>query len=346
MVRVAGDICGVQAQLSSAAELALWARVEGIRREDVQYGLWKEKTLIKTWCMRGTLHLLPAKEFATYVRVLRETRTGYRKGAWLRAFKITLEEIDRIIEVIGIALDRQNLTREELASIVSKTLGPHLRQSMLSGWGEFLKPVSYNGKLILGPTRDGKATFVGPDHWLETKLKEADFEESARRILRQYLGAYGPASPADFARWWGIDVAPARRLFSLIEGETEQVNVEGYAATILKKDLDKILRLPTISPVRLLPSFDPYLLHFRPREIIVPEKYLNLVFRDQAWIMPVVLVDGKVSGIWEITKKSPPELRIKLFNRLTTIQKRELELEADGLGKFLGRTLSMHTQTS
>src|SRR6476620_9471601 len=58
---------GIQAQVMSAAELALWARVDGLIREDVQSARWEDRTLVKTWAMRGTLHLLAASELPLYV---------------------------------------------------------------------------------------------------------------------------------------------------------------------------------------------------------------------------------------------------------------------------------------
>ncbi len=341
LARVVADICGVQAQLLSAAELAIWARVDGVKKGDLQDSLWKDKTLVKTWGMRGTIHLLTSAEFSTYVTVLEKTRTGYRKGAWLRYFRVTIDEVDRIIELIGSALGQEGLTRGELADLVSNEIGSHLRKSMLSGWGEFLKPAAYKGKLIFGPPRDGKTTFLRPDRWLKTNAKGDNFDESVRRILRQYLRAYGPANPADFARWWGIDAAPARRLFDLVEDEITQVDVEGYTASVLSKDIDKIRKISHVNSVRLLPSFDSYVLGFRPREILVPKKYLPMVFRQQAWISPVLLVNGKVEGIWEIPRKTPTKLIVKLFTRLSAIKKGELTREVNRLGEFLERKLSL-----
>ena len=61
LVRVVGDVCGVQAQLASAAELAVWARVEGVQKGDVNDCLWNQRSLVRTWMMRGTLHLLPKR---------------------------------------------------------------------------------------------------------------------------------------------------------------------------------------------------------------------------------------------------------------------------------------------
>src|SRR4051812_27352924 len=58
---------GIQAQVLSAAELALWARVQNLSRSDIQTALWQARSLIKTWAMRGTLHLLAANELPLFV---------------------------------------------------------------------------------------------------------------------------------------------------------------------------------------------------------------------------------------------------------------------------------------
>src|SRR5579872_3878960 len=58
---------GIQAQVMSAAELAMCARVEGLSPHDVQAALFQDHTLVKTWAMRGTLHILPAKELPLYI---------------------------------------------------------------------------------------------------------------------------------------------------------------------------------------------------------------------------------------------------------------------------------------
>src|ERR671932_2408365 len=74
---------GIQAQVMSAAELALWARVDGLTPQNVRSALWQDRTLVKTWAMRGTLHLIAAGDFPLYVaaRSLSETRN------WIDYFK-------------------------------------------------------------------------------------------------------------------------------------------------------------------------------------------------------------------------------------------------------------------
>src|SRR2546425_4455089 len=71
MPLVVSDACGLQAQVLSGAALSLWARVEDITIEDVEDALWKHWTLVKTWAMRGTLHLLSSYSLSTYVAALK-----------------------------------------------------------------------------------------------------------------------------------------------------------------------------------------------------------------------------------------------------------------------------------
>ena len=55
-------MCGVQAQLQTAAELQLAARVDGVTQADVRAAVWERRALVKAWTLRGTLHLHPAGE--------------------------------------------------------------------------------------------------------------------------------------------------------------------------------------------------------------------------------------------------------------------------------------------
>lgn len=338
LAKVVADMCGVQAQLLPAAELALWARIEGIKRGDLQKWLFKDRILFRTWSMRATLHVLPSSQFQTYVGALK-TRTGYRKGAWLRYFGVSLEEIDRITTAIGQALDTGPLTKKELAEKVSRSLGEHLREKFLSGWGELLKPAAYNGLLARGPDRDREATYIRADKWLGVE-PDNDTGESMKDVLRHYLHGYGPARHEDFARWWGTQPAPAERVFTSIEDELLQVDVEGHSSSMLRKDQEVIEESVSTGSVRLLPNFDSYVLGFRPRDSFVPKGNADLVFRPQAWVSPVVLVDGRIAGIWERNgRRSRNELAISLFTRLTNDQRKVLREEVARLSAYYGQDL-------
>src|SRR5215472_18377299 len=112
-VAVAQRLCGVQAQVMSYAELAVGVRGR-VLPADVRRALEPERSLVKTWAMRGTLHLLPAADLPLFSAVL-STRTNYFTAAWLRYFGVTAEEVVAVIDAIPQALDGRSLTREALA---------------------------------------------------------------------------------------------------------------------------------------------------------------------------------------------------------------------------------------
>jgi hypothetical protein len=123
MLAVAGRICGLHVQVMSSAELMVWARVEGLTKGAVPRAVWEDRTLVKTWAMRGTLHLLPVGELSMWQGALSTSRRYRRPAFWKRVLGITLEELDRLTHAIGAALDGRVMTREELAREVGRQIG-------------------------------------------------------------------------------------------------------------------------------------------------------------------------------------------------------------------------------
>ena len=133
ILEVVADIAGLHAQVMSSAELTLATRVEDLGPDAVRHALWEERSLVKTWAMRGTLHLLPTAELPMWQAAL-STRRLWVSGAWQRGFGVTVAELERLNQAVAQALDGQLLTREELAARVgeltgSPTLGGKLRES-------------------------------------------------------------------------------------------------------------------------------------------------------------------------------------------------------------------------
>jgi hypothetical protein len=326
---VVAAVGGIQAQVMSAAELALAARSEGLSPERVQEGLWERRELVKTWCMRGTLHLLPSRDLGLWTAAL-SRRSEWRRPAWLRYFGVTLEEMEALHASIDAGLDGDGRTREELAALAPE----HLAAELLRGWGTLLKPLAYQGSLIFGPNRGRNVTFVHPERWLGP-LERPDSDEALRDIFLRYVRAYGPATHEDFARWWGGDSAPARRIRESLGDELEPVEAEGRQAWVLAGDAELLRSLDPPKSVHLLPNFDLYTLHYRPRDAFLPPDTYDRVYRVAGWISPVVLYDGAVAGVWEHKKRPKKlDLRIELFVRETKRLRAGIEREARRVAEF------------
>jgi hypothetical protein len=355
MLAVASRLCGLHAQVMSSAELTLWARVEGLERGAVQRALWADRTLVKTWAMRGTLHLLPAGELPMWHAALKTSRR-YRKPAfWRRCFGITLEEVDRLTEAIGVALDGRVMTREELAREVGRTTGSAAFETGLAqgGWGTILKPAAFAGYLCFAPSVGQRVRFTRPDAWLATgpfhgQVSPVELQAATATITRQFLGAYGPATLKDLARWWGGGgVATARQWITSLGEEVSQVELDGSPAWMLSAHARAARELPAIRSVRLLPAFDQYCIGAsRHAENLLAGGSRSQVYRPQGWVSAVLLVNGMMQATWrhEISG-SRIEVAIEPFVKAPRWVRRAAGEDAERLAAFLGCGLELKWKT-
>jgi len=258
-----GEIGGAQAQLMSAAELQIAVRVD-CSAEDVRKALWNDRALVKTWLMRGTLHLARAEDLPFYTAAM--SRRWIRvSNSWLKFWKITEPELWELVDSIGAALDGKPKTREELIARVGKGKSEELLEALRSGWGGMLKPAARNGRLCFGPNRGQSVTFVSPREWLPS-WQDVDPEAGIVEMARRYLRAFGPATKLDFVRWWGAWPGVGNAAWSGLSGELTQVSVDGAPADVLTEDIETLQRARLEDSVQLLPLFDPYLLGYANRD--------------------------------------------------------------------------------
>jgi len=334
LARVVGEIGGVQAQVMSAAELQAGIRVD-CRVEDVRDALWKGKTLAKTWLMRGTLHLVPAKDLPVFTAAM-QTRWMRMRNSWLKFVQLSEPEFLDLVKAIGEALDGQVLTREELIEKVGKGRPERIREVMKSGWGMILKPVARRGLLCFGPSRGQSVTFTRPQQWLGA-WRQVDPDLALLEVARRYLRAYGPATKEDFARWWGNWPGAGKAAWAGLAGELVPASVEGRRADLLASDLKEIRKISTAASVQLLPAFDPYVMGHSSRDHIVEKANLSRVSRTAGWISPVVLVDGRVAGTWtHVAVKDTLRITIEPFQRLRSNTVAEVWRRGESLAEALG----------
>jgi hypothetical protein len=351
MLAVASRLCGLHAQVMSSAELTVWARVENLDRRAIQRALWENRTLVKTWAMRGTLHLLPADELPLWYAALSTSRRYLRPKLWQKYFGITLEELDRLTEAVGAALDGRVMTREELGQEVVRLTGSAAFGAKIakSSWGTILRPAAFTGRLCFGPSLGQRVRFTRPDTWLATAAPPpADVkmgpQAAVAAVTRRYLAAYGPATYHDLARWWsGGGVSTARQWIASLGEEVSPVNLDGAQAWMLAAHAREARDLPPKRSARLLPAFDQYVLGASYHaERLLPGDLRSRVYRPQGWISPVLLVNGRMEGTWrhEI-KGSRVEVVVQPFVKVPVWVRRAAGQEAERLAAFLGCTLSL-----
>jgi len=331
-VAVARATCGVHAQVQASAELQLAARVEDLVQEDVRSALWEERSLVKAWTVRGTLHIHPSDELALWFAARRAVSAEANElPAWpdpngVVHPPVSADEVAKLRAAVWDAFDGRALLREELATAVVERVGTKHEGRLRSGFAFFLS------ELCQGPPQGNKITLARPDQWVANWL-EVDEQEALREVLRRVLYAYGPTRPQDFRAWFGAD-APFEAL------DLDEVDVEGHRAFVLAGDTEFP---PATVAVRLLPEYDVYVMGFREREHLIPERVKEQIaahgrgrYEGVAGVR-ILLVDGVAAGLWERKKRNKRiELRVSPAPRLTRNERAALVDETERIGAFLG----------
>jgi len=328
-LEVASAVCGLHAQVMSSAALSLWARIEDLDPAYLPRALWEERTLVKQWAMRGTLHLLPADELGLWHGAL-GTYDHWRKGAWQKAFGITLDELDALIDRVGEALEGRRLSRAQLAQELGE-------ERLGESWGAYLKPVAFRGRLCFGPDEGRNATFTSPRTWLGRAVEALDGEAALDEVARRFLRAYAPATADDFRRWWAISEARARRRLQRLD--VAEVAVGGEPALVLAEDRDDLLAAEPDATVRLLPAFDPWVIGAtRHSDRLMPGPWFrDRVHRAQGWVSPVLTVGGRIAGVWRHERRGDGlAVTVSPFGRPPRAVRIAAQGEAERLAAFLG----------
>ena len=335
LARVVGDIGGAQAQVMSAAELQIATRVD-CTVDEVRSALWTDRTLVKTWLMRGTLHLARSDDLPVFVGAMGRHWVSQMRPSWLQYMQVTETEFWTICDEIGAALNGTPVTREELIATVGRGRSDRVRQILRSGWGGMLKPAARNGLLCFGPSRGQSVTFVRPQAWLPS-WRTVDPEKAITDMARRYIRVYGPATKVDFARWWGSWPGVANAGWKGLERELVPVSVEGARAEALADDVPIIQTATITEPVQLLPLFDPYLMGYAKRDHLVEKAFATRVSRVAGWISAVVLLNGRVAGTWtHAVKNQSVQITVSPFRRLTPPVKSDIKKRAAGIAEALG----------
>lgn len=327
------DVCGLQAQLFSATALGMRARSPGLSAANVTRALNDERSIVRTWLMRGTLHVVAAEDVRWLVDLLGPVLA---RGAATRHAQLGLTEdlkARAIAAIRGILADAGPLTRYELVD--------QLRRRQVALDAKTQAPIhliafaGMQGILCLGPDRDdGDSTYVLLDDWIAA-APTASRESALVQLARRYIAAYGPATVEDLAAWSGLPVGDARSAVSGARAGLVEATVQGRPAFALKDRLEQLVTRAA-TDVRLLPAFDTYLLGYRRRDLAVPLPLQRRLQRGGGWLHPAVVVNGRAVAAWSLRKSGGRgKVVVEPFALISDAARAGIEAEVKDIGRFL-----------
>lgn len=306
-------LVGVQAQSMPPARLAIRARTRGLTAADVDRATLDGGTVVRTWAMRGTLHLLPAADARWLVELFGPV---FRAANRRRRAQLGLDEetCERALPAIEGILADGPLTR---ADLIARLAGDGVHVDASTQAAPHLMLYAATTGLIARRVDDTYALLADQLRGVRAHRPAEPVAELARR----YLAAYAPADAADFAAWSGLPITVAR---------------EGFASASAKAG--------TASPgePKLLGHWDGLLLGYRRRDLHLDLAHARAVQAGGGILRPTVLVGGRVVGTWRLERAV---ITVEPFGRLSKSTRSALASEAADIGRFLGKGLSFEVAT-
>jgi hypothetical protein len=322
-VAVARRLLATQAQDARGARLAIRARTHGVTSADIDRALTEERSLVITWCNRGTLHLVASEDYP-WLQAL--TTPPLRTASTRRLAQEGLPPAvaERAVEIVRRALtDDGPLTREALRDRLQRAGFPVAGQALI----HVLFRAAIEGVAVRGPMIGTDHAYVLVRDWLPVPGRAGTVSRDAAlaELARRYLAGHGPAGERDLARWAGLPLRDARTGLSAIAGEL----LDEPGGLVDLRARGRMGRLP---PPRLLGAFEPVLVGWTSRTPVLGEHDATVVtgglFRGFA------MVAGRGVATWRLQVS---RVQIEPFAALSAADARALNDDGVAVSRFLGR---------
>jgi hypothetical protein len=292
---------------------------------DVDHARTEDRSLLRAWVMRKTIHLIRSEDAGWMVPIFAEATVRWSRGR-LAKFGLDSRAQDRAMKFVHDAIDSEGpLTRSEIGVRLEEAGYKLEAEHKVHLW----LLATLDGELCLGPDRGAYACLVRTSDWLG-KLERRSREDSLAELAVRYLRGYAPANERDFARWAGLPLRDARLGFERI---ADQLVGDGDLFR-LKKGTRRVGKSPV---VRMLGAFDNYNMGYVDRGFAVPPEHEKQINPGGGIVRPSIVVDGRAVATWT-SKRSGKRLAVTIepFEALSPAIEKAIEAEVADLGRFEG----------
>ncbi len=325
-------LVGMQAQAPLAPYVGLWTRLQGFEPDELAR-LIEQRRAVRTHVMRGTIHLLTAREapaLRTLLAPMLERQLGGTFGRHLDGI-----DVDALLAVARALLAERPHTRVELRRALAERWPERDAESLTYAVILLLPLVQLPPRGVWGHT--GQVTWASAESWLKRPSRAA---LTPGRIVLRYLAAYGPATVADTQAWSGLT-----RLRAVLERLRPRLLVLRDEAGRELFDLPDAPRpdRDTPAPPRFLPEYDNVLLAHADRTRINPEGHSIPLPPGNGAARGTVLIDGAFRATWRVTReRAAATLHVEPLARISRAQAADVRAEGRRLLAFVAPEAGGH----
>ena len=318
----------VQAQNYPAAKWGISLRLPGFHKADIEQAI-ANKTIVRTWGLRGTLHIFAAADIRWVLDLIRPAVIPHY-APYFRRLELDEAIFARSQAVMVNALQGGKLlTRKEMAAVLEENQisTQNLRMNFL------LYRAVLDGLICFGPLRGKQETFTLLEEWLP-RFPEKSREEALAELARRYFSSHGPATVKDFAWWAGLTAADTKAAFELVKSQLRPENDNGNTYWRSQDDPPGVALFPR---VQLTPDFDEYLVGYADRQALLHPKINQKVDLSFGLLSATILIDGRIAGMWKHTfEKKSVVINCQPYYPLDPGESLEVVAAANRFAEFLG----------
>lgn len=322
----------VQAQDYLGSLYAIGLRLRSATEATVEMAI-ADKSIIRTWPMRGTIHYVAAEDARWMLKLLARRGISSNRSMYHR-LGLTEAVFGRARKVVEAALGgAKQLTRGELYAALEAAglrCAPEQRGLHMLGY------LARHGLICLGPRQGKQPTFTLLEEWAPGG-RQLEGDEALAELARRYFVSHGPATIKDFAWWSGLTLAEAGRGLRAVESSLRALRIDEsvhWCDAKIEHALDVAAPL-----VRLLPAYDEFIVAYKDRAAVVHAGHSKYPLFS---LGPSVLVDGRTAGTWTRTlAKKSVTVRVKPFARLSAKERGAMLHAAHHYADFVGLPLQM-----
>jgi hypothetical protein len=324
---VVGWFGAVQAQDYLGALWAVGQRCNGATEASVEKAI-ADKTIVRSWPMRGTLHFVAAKD-ARWMFELLMPRVQSRIEARSRQFELDKAVLARSRKLIIKALrDGNQLRRDAIYKLLEEEGISAAAQRGL----HILIHLAHERLICFGARQGKQPTFTLFDEWVPAS-ETIERDEALAKLAKRYFTSHGPATLRDFIWWSGLTTSDARKAVELAKPQLVQEVIEGQSYWLASAGS---LPKPKSPTVYLLPPFDEYTVAYKDRSAVLDPAYNDKVNTGYGIFSPIVVLNGQVVGSWKrAIKRDKVELSPTLFISFAEAEMQALGSSAGRFGEFL-----------
>jgi hypothetical protein len=331
-------IGALQGQWAPSPYVALWSRLAGFERMKLWTAI-ERHVVIRARLMRGTLHLVSARDFYAFAVATQDLQ----RGAWNR-LQVARGVDPKKVAALATAFARTPRRKDDVLDHLRSRLG-----DVLGGPYSWLiwRFVSAHADLVSAPP-GGHWAYAGTDHpyvaakhWIAAGARPTE-AEALEHLIRRYVSAFGPATLADIAQFAGQVPARIRPALAALAPTMRRSRDE---AGRMYFDLPHAPRPgeDVAAPVRFLPRYDELLVGYEQRDRIIAARHRRAVYSNNAIIKATVLVDGMVAGTWTLARDGTAAVvNVTAFTKLGRADRAAIIGEGERLARFLAPDAKTH----